>query len=73
MTAPIDIPVENCASCPFVQASEDRSEPWYCDALQTQEDFRELPEQRVPGPRWPDPPDWCPLRTADRLVTLRVK
>jgi hypothetical protein len=71
MTNPTTILVTNCACCPFVQASEERSEPWYCDALQTQDGFRELPEQRIPGPHLP-PPTWCPLRTADRLVTLRV-
>jgi hypothetical protein len=69
----IAIVVNNCAGCPFVVATESQTEPWLCDALQWEGYPREIPEQRVAGNRWPDPPDWCPLREADRLVTLRVK
>lgn len=63
--------VKNCAGCPFVVDDVD-AEPWLCDALQSAGEPRELPEQRVAGDRWPDPPAWCPLREADRLVTLRL-
>ncbi len=70
----IAIVVAHCASCPFVAATEDRAESWLCDAAGSVDgeiEPRELPEQRhLPG-GWPDPPDWCPLREADHLVTLR--
>lgn len=70
------ITVENCASCPFVMCSPNDDEPWLCDALQADGEPRAIPEQRVfqsDGDYWPDPPEWCPLRSDDRLVQLRVK
>jgi hypothetical protein len=73
--AMIAIIVEDCASCPFTITSDDSAEPWLCDALgfETDGNPRKLPEQRhLPG-GWPPPPDWCPLREADRLVTLRPR
>ena len=68
----IAIIVTDCASCPFVVADQS---PWYCDAqgFGTWANPRELPDQRVGGTPWPPPPEWCPLREADRLVTLRAK
>lgn len=68
----IAIVVENCAGCCFAMTETD-TEPWLCDALQDEEEPREIPRQHVIDDRWPDPPDWCPLRENDRLVTLRVK
>lgn len=66
----IAIVVEHCASCPFCLDRDDGS-PWLCDAHQDAAPVpREIPEQRT-GKTWPPPPDWCPLREADRLVTLR--
>jgi hypothetical protein len=53
------ITVENCASCPFRVYSV--ASGCECGIV-----YRDL------KPSNPDPPDWCPLRTADRLVTLRV-
>lgn len=63
------ITVENCASCPFYTKGE--TDLW-CDI--DLEKGRQIPP-RSPQVRQPPlaPPDWCPLRTADRLVTLRVK
>lgn len=69
----IAIVVTYCAMCPFVSGTEDRGEPWTCDALGAsdgQSDPRELPEQRVHPLPYPAPPEWCPLREADRLVTI---
>jgi hypothetical protein len=70
----IAIIVSYCASCPFVIADE---QPWFCDALgfDSEANPRKLPlsPQTIGGVPWPPPPDWCPLREADRLVTLRVK
>lgn len=67
----IAIVVTDCASCPFVIADES---PWLCDALgfDTEANPRQLPDQLTGDVPWPPPPDWCPLREADRLVTLRV-
>lgn len=75
--AVIAIIVTECASCPFVMAPDDPSnpdEPWRCDAhgFDIDGDPRTLPEQRWHA-TWPPPPEWCPLREADRLVTLRKK
>jgi hypothetical protein len=70
------IEVNYCANCPFVSSTENRDEPWLCDAIGAQDghsDPRELPEQRIHPEPWPEPPDWCPLRHGDRLVTLRVR
>jgi hypothetical protein len=53
------IPVTGCASCPFF-----RSNTMLCTMIPKGQ--RVLDDLRGP------PPDWCPLRTADRLVTLRV-
>lgn len=68
----IAIIVTDCASCPFVISDEP---PWLCDAqgFDTEANPRELPDQRVGGVPWPPPPEWCPLREADRVVTLRSK
>lgn len=70
----IAIIVSCCATCPFVMDGIDK-EPWLCDAHGFEHDGppRQLPEQRVTAGQWPPPPDWCPLREADRLVTLRLK
>lgn len=70
----ITVVVVCCSGCPFVVASDDREAPWLCDAegaVDGESDPRELPEQRV-LPTGPPPPEWCPLRTTDRLVTLRL-
>lgn len=56
------------ATCPFCM-DDDHGHPWLCDALQNDGEPRQLPEQRSDG-SWPSPPDWRPLRTADRLVTI---
>lgn len=64
----IAIIVTNCASCPFAM---DDATPWLCDALQDYGDPQELPPPAPAGTPQPEPPDWCPLREADRLVTLR--
>lgn len=63
----IAIIVTDCASCPFVIAD---GSPWYCDAqgFETETGPRQLPRTA-----YAPPPDWCPLREADRLVTLRSK
>lgn len=69
------ITVAYCAMCPFVSATEDHDEEWLCDAegaVDGESEPRSLPEQRFQPDGWPDPPDWCPLRQGDRLVTLRV-
>lgn len=73
----IAIVVDHCANCPFCAAPTEADapdEPWLCDALGAADgntEPRELPEQQpIPG-QWADPPGWCPLRDADRLVTLR--
>lgn len=68
----IAIIVSHCTECPFVINSLD-SEPWLCDASGFEERHapRQLPEQRIGDV--PDPPEWCPLRKADRLVTLRLR
>jgi hypothetical protein len=56
---PTTIPVTNCASCPFYR--------WPTELCTLTAKARRV------GPVPPaQPPDWCPLRTADRLVTLRV-
>lgn len=67
----IAIVVTDCASCPFAIAD---AEPWYCDVLGFEVDGepRKLPQQHRGGEPLP-PPEWCPLREADRLVTLRSK
>lgn len=70
----IAIVVEYCAMCPFVISDADApSEPWLCDAhgFDIDGDPRKLPEQRFHPEGWPTPPEWCPLREADRLVTIR--
>lgn len=61
MGEPTTIAVENCAGCPF--SVDDGVEHW-CHAR----------DHGVPidsGLFRLEPPFWCPLRTADRLVTLR--
>lgn len=64
----IAIIVADCSSCPFVLAD---GAPWMCDALgfDAEDGPRELPKGSV----YHSPPAWCPLREADRLVTLRSK
>ncbi len=62
----IAIIITGCRECPFVIADE---QPWYCDAEQA-DPARCIGHVNPPDP---EPPAWCPLRTADRLVTLRVK
>lgn len=63
----IAIIVDNCTSCPFAIADEP---PWLCDAQGFEAEIgpRALPERSG----YSEPPEWCPLREADRLVTLRV-
>lgn len=65
----IAIVVDHCAVCPF-STSNDSGEQWMCTAPSFDEDgpARRLPDPSVPIP---DPPDWCPLREDDRVVTLR--
>lgn len=63
------IVVDNCCECPFARDGEGRpQDPWLC----TVDEPRELTVQAEPGGPWLPPPTWCPLREADRLVTLRV-
>lgn len=64
----IVIIVTDCASCPFVIADQP---PWHCNArgFDVEANPRELP--KLGG--FDAPPDWCPLREADRVVTLRTK
>jgi hypothetical protein len=59
---PTTIPVTNCASCVFMRFNAKQDYMMCtCGARKVVEGY-------------PDsPPSWCPLRTADRLVTLRVK
>lgn len=65
----ICVPIEHCADCPFARDSEVRDEPWLCTV---EEEPREIVVQAERGGPWLPPPAWCPLREADRLVTLRV-
>lgn len=60
----IAIIVTHCADCPFAISSD---LPWYCDAhrFKANDGPRQLPTA------YPLPPEWCPLREADRLVTLK--
>jgi hypothetical protein len=65
----IAIIVSHCGECCFV---DDTAKPWLCDA----EGFVDTSAPRplpgiIAGTPLPPPPDWCPLREADRLVTLR--
>lgn len=68
----IAIIVTDCASCPFVIDTID-GDPWLCDVagFHTDGNPRQLPDQRTGHRDPPPPPDWCPLRENDRLVTLR--
>ena len=63
----IAIIVTDCASCPFVIADDG---PWLCDAMGFD---TEVGPRELPGTAYAPPPEWCPLREADRVVTLRVK
>lgn len=54
--APVTFEVKRCASCPFALAGG------WCTATE--------PDRDIDARN--SPPDWCPLRVADRLVTLRV-
>ncbi len=74
----IALTVPGCSTCPFAHAGEEASiddEPWSCTARGVRGRFRSLRRNDVWGPRGRvlPPPDWCPLRERDRLVTLRVK
>lgn len=67
----IAVIVTDCASCPFVIAD---GQPWFCDALGFDSDDspRQIPDRNRSASVDRPPPDWCPLREADRIVTLRV-
>lgn len=67
-TVTVTVTVTDCAKCPFVNGE---SQPWYCDAEPRDKDDlpRLIGHMHYP---WPQPPEWCPLREADRLVTLRL-
>lgn len=73
----IAIIVERCRECPFVSAGDDDDTGIVsmCTAPSfdpAEERARVLPDQHLrDGETQPPPPDWCPLREADRLVTLR--
>lgn len=58
MTAPERIEVDGCTTCPFLDADEHVE---MCSRAQ-----RSVQIYR-------EPPDWCPLRERDIVVTLRVK
>lgn len=64
------ITVENCAECPFSYNPnhECNCQLWTCTAKDTKTGYREIPRERTHEV----PPDWCPLRTAARLVQLRL-
>ena len=72
----VTVTVTSCADCPFVDY--DKHPPqWLCtataDSAEDWTDYRDLGKrQEHAGAPWLPPPDWFPLRTADRLVTLRV-
>lgn len=57
--------VTSCAECPY---AERHDHPWICTAGRWHQVILGTPA-RDPQPV---PPEWCPLREADRLVTLRV-
>jgi hypothetical protein len=53
------IEVRGCGSCPFASYHDRSSAAWYCRITNN-------------GQSKPDePPEWCPLRTEDRLITLK--
>ena len=56
------ITVGDCARCPFHAADCD---PWECTAAR-----RGIPRDQYFEA---GPPDWCPLRQTDHVVTLRVR
>lgn len=64
----VTVPVDGCQDCPFADAEHT---PWMCTATSSPRDLG--PRQSTPGGPWLPPPTWCPLRVADRLVTLRVR
>jgi hypothetical protein len=62
-TRPERIDVPNCAGCPFYRVMT-----LLCTLVPTG-----APESLVLVAPVTPPPDWCPLRKADRLVTLRLR
>ena len=60
----IAIIVSTCRDCPFVIVDQ---LPWLCSEPSLGDGWTTPIETSV------RPPVWCPLREADRLVTLRVK
>lgn len=63
----VTVPVATCAECPFVYGDE---QPWLCAEPTVGYAARTIGFMAAP---FPPPPAWCPLREADRLVTLRAK
>ena len=63
------VAVSLCGECPFAWDGTDLEDVWRCTAVDRGFDFRPLGRRDA----WRDPPPrWCPLRRADRLVTLRA-
>lgn len=69
----VSIAVKVCGECPFAwDGAED--DGWRCEAVDLGDQLREIRASDT-GRRgiWKArPPSWCPLRKADRLVTLRL-
>jgi hypothetical protein len=68
---PVSVPVKHCAECPFAWDGTDLDDGWRCTAVDLGDRFRAIRSVRGGRSAWIPPPGWCPLRKADRLVTLR--
>lgn len=67
---PKGIAVDNCAGCPFYRWVVPRS---VCIVSLTARGTARYITGAPPEREGTKPPDWCPLRKQDHLVTLRVK
>lgn len=60
--------VSKCAECPFAWDGTDMGDRWRCTAVDFNTHYKALPQ----GNPWRNqPPNWCPLEKASRLVVLR--
>ena len=65
------VAVSVCAECPFGWDGTEYDDGWRCEAKDLGDGFKAIP--LTGGNAWrTQPPRWCPLRKADRLVKLRL-